>query len=317
MALKISIIIPVKPLKSPVKAIDSLKCLNYPENMIEVIKVSGWHPSRQRNMAVQSATGDILYFLDDDSQIPPDTLEKIAKRFEDHHIDVLGGPSIPPPEDSFLQQCFAECFASPFGGFNIRHRHKRSGTFRKATERALISCNLAIRREVFLKEKGFLESLYPNEENEFLDRLHSKGYGLFYDPDIYVYRSMRKSFLDFFRQIFTYGRGRMDQTFANPVFIKPYHFVPMFFVIYLFSLPFATWRFYFLPMGLYLFLNFLFSSGIAFKKRSFSYLLVMQVVFFLSHVAYGCGSLWGILRKILGLRRTLPSDEITVEVVKL
>lgn len=315
MNFKISVIIPVKPGENSVRAIESIKNLNYPKDKIEIIKVSGWYPSRQRNMAVKSATGEIIYFLDDDSVAPQDTLTKIAKRLEDVRIDVLGGPSIPPSEDTFIQQSFANCFASPFGGFNIRHRHRRSGNFRPATERELISCNLVVRRDVYIKENGLNETLYPNEENEFLDRLHSKGYGLFYDPDIYVFRSHRMGLIDFFKQIFTYGRGRMDQTFANPVFIKVYHFVPLVFVLYLFSLPFYDSIYYFVPWFIYLLLNFVFSCVVAIEKKSLPFIVIMPIVFFLCHVAYGFGSLWGLMKKLLKIRRHVPSEEIKIEIV--
>ncbi len=315
--INISVIVPVKPGENSIRAIESIKNQSYPSDRIEIIKVIGWHPSRQRNIGVKSARGEIIYFLDDDSVAPADTLKRIAQHFEDSRVDVLGGPSIPPPEDSFIQHAFASCFASPFGGFNIRHRHRRSGKFRPATERELISCNLAIRREVFLKENGLNETLYPNEENEFLDRLHSKGYGLFYDPDIYVFRSQRMGFIDFFKQIFTYGRGRMDQTFANPVFIKIYHFVPLAFVLYLFSLPFTASLSYFLPLLLYFALNLIFSVLVAIEKRSPSFIFIMPVVFFLCHLAYGLGSLWGLIKKLLKIKRKVPSEKIDLEIIKL
>jgi len=314
---RISIIIPAKPGEEPFRSIESLKKADYPRDLMEVIICRGWFPSKQRNLAVKSASARIVYFLDDDSEIPPDTLTKIVKRFREFNMDVLGGPSISPPDDSFIQQCFAQCFASPFGGFNIRHRHKKSGRFRKATERELISCNLAIRRDVYLKEGGLNETLYPNEENEFLDRLHSKGYGLYYDPELFVYRSHRKSFIEFFKQIFTYGRGRMEQTFVNPVFIKIYHFVPLAFVVYLVLLPFLRIQYFKFPFLLYLLLSVIFSSIVAMSKRSWLYLFVMPLVFFLCHTAYGFGSLWGLIKKILPLKRNVPSDKIEIEVVKI
>ncbi len=317
MEFKISVIVPVRPGENPIRAIESIKSQSYPADKVEIIKVIGWHPSRQRNMAARIATGEIIYFLDDDSVAPHDILGKIARRFEDSLVHVLGGPSIPPPEDSFIQHAFASCFASPFGGFNIRHRHRRSGKFRPATERELISCNLAMRREVFLRENGMNETLYPNEENEFLDRLHSRGYGLFYDPDIYVFRSQRIGFLDFFKQIFTYGRGRMDQTFANPVFIKIYHFIPLAFLLYLCSLPFCASHYYFLPFFVYLPLNLIFSSLVAIEKSSLSFLFIMPVIFLLCHLAYGLGSLWGLMKKVLRIKRKVPSEEIKLEIVEL
>lgn len=317
MKMKLSIIIPLKPGEQNSRAVESLKVLGLDRELVEIIKVAGWYPSRQRNIAVSQANGEIVYFLDDDSEVPAGTIERIISRFAQDKVDVVGGPSIPPESDGFLQLCFAEFFASPFGGFNIRHRHKRSGNFRPATERDLISCNLAIKRDVYLKEGGMNESLYPNEENEFLDRLHSKKYRLFYDPDIYVYRSMKHNFFDFFKQIFTYGRGRMEQTLVNPVFIKPYHFVPLGFLTYLFLLPFLGFYLAYFPLLLYVALNLIFSIQIALKRLNFAFLFPMIFVFFNGHLAYGLGSLWGLIKKILGLKRKVPTDNIEVEFLEL
>ncbi|HEY4716302.1 MAG TPA: glycosyltransferase [bacterium] len=308
----ITIVIPVRPDDIPEKSIASVGKMDYPAELMEVLIAEGWFPSLQRNEAVKKAKGDIVYFLDDDSDAPPDTLIKAVKHLNDSGADVVGGPSLTPDTDTFIQKCFALMFASPFGGFNIRHRHKKSGKYRSATERELISCNLAIKRDVFLRENGLRGELFPNEENEFLDRLTARKYKLFYDPEMYVHRSQRKGIWRFFKQIFTYGRGRMDQTLMNPVFIKLYHFVPMLFVIYLASIPFADNYFYLMPLFAYSALSLFFSGISALEARRLACFFIMPIVFAVCHIAYGMGSIWGILKKILKIEINRPSREIIV-----
>ena len=66
----ISIIIPVKP-GGTVRALNYLQRLAYPPEKIEVIVAEGTQPSRQRNEAARRSSGEILYFLDDDSTVAP------------------------------------------------------------------------------------------------------------------------------------------------------------------------------------------------------------------------------------------------------
>lgn len=96
----------------------------------------------------------------------------------------------------------------------------------------MILCNLAVRRDVFREHGGFNESLYPNEENEFLERLTTDGYILLHVPSMYVMRSQRKTVWEFVRQMFNYGRGRAEQSRISSSY-PLLSFIPMFFVMYL------------------------------------------------------------------------------------
>ncbi len=56
-----------------------------------------------------------------------------------------------------------------------RARYRAVGGRRRCGEKELILCNLLLSRKVFLSNGGFREDLYPNEENEFLNRLLAGG----------------------------------------------------------------------------------------------------------------------------------------------
>ena len=205
---RLSIIIPVKP-EGYVKALDAVKLLDYPDDRLEVFIAEGCQPSKQRNEAAKKTSGEILYFLDDDSCPHSYNLRRLAEHFAKSNVAAVGGPSITPQEDSFIQHCFSAIFTSPFGGAGVRKRYMRAGAARETSEKELILCNLAIRASVYRKMGGLNEKLYPNEENELMARIINSGGILIHDPDIYVYRSQRKNIVKFARQIFNYGRGRM------------------------------------------------------------------------------------------------------------
>ena len=65
----VTFIIPVPPGAPPPPALAAIERLSYPRDRIEIIVAEGTNPSAQRNQAIAAAHGDILYFLDDDSEL--------------------------------------------------------------------------------------------------------------------------------------------------------------------------------------------------------------------------------------------------------
>ncbi|CAH2032034.1 glycosyltransferase [Trichlorobacter ammonificans] len=244
--ISFSIVIPVKPGVVP-QAVKRLSPLAQSREALELLVAEGTCPSRQRNEAVRQARGEIVYFLDDDSLVPPDCLQRLAGHFADPAVAAVGGPSLTPTDDSLLQRAIGAALASPLGAGGVCNRYRSTGTVRRTTERELILCNLAVRREVFLACGGFDERLYPNEENEFLDRLAATDSLLLHDPLLTVQRSQRASLTAFLYQMFRYGRGRAQQTrIAGVTGIMP--FAPLLLLLYLLSLPLLSLPLLSLPL---------------------------------------------------------------------
>ena len=248
--VKISIIIPVKP-GGYVAALEPLQRLAGDSPDYEVLVAEGKRPSRQRNMAAAAARGDILYFLDDDAVVQADALKRVTAAFADPAVAVVGGPSLTPATDTPFQKAIAWALSSAFGGGAIRNRYRRYGQRRDTDDSELILCNLAFRKDVYLANGGLDERLYPNEENELIDRLLASGARLLHDPDMYVTRSQRPTYQAFIRQMLTYGRGRAEQSLlARSLSFKAV--IPALFVVYLLSLSFYTAFWYTLPACIYL-----------------------------------------------------------------
>jgi succinoglycan biosynthesis protein ExoA len=310
---KISIIIPVKP-GGAVSALAGLCAADYPADAWEVIVTEGRCPSRQRNRAAAEAGGEILYFLDDDSRVTAGFLGRVARHYADPAVAAAGGPSLTPDTDTPLQQAFGMAFASVIGGGGMRNRYRRAGSVRSTSDRELILCNLSFRRELFLQHGGFDERLYPNEENELMERVRRGGCVLIHDPDLAVLRSQRPTLKAFCRQLFGYGRGRGEQTMVSGI-IKPITFVPSLFILYLLLLPLFRKPVYYLPFLCYLLmicsaavLNTL-KSG---RPRS---ALLLPVVFPLFHICYGAGLLCGVAAPRFR-KRGVSDCDVTIRRVK-
>ena len=311
--IRFSVIIPVKP-GGYVKALEKLTVVDYPVDSWEILIAEGRNPSCQRNGAAARASGDVLFFLDDDSLVTSAFLRRAALRFEDPAVAVVGGPSLTPDTDSVLQHAFGMLFVSRFGGGGVRNRYRCHGTVRATGEHELILCNLSFRRELFQAFGGFDERLYPNEENELMDRIAASGRLLLHDPELAVERSQRNSVRALVRQLHGYGRGRAEQTIISGN-IKWIAFVPPLFLLYLALLPFVYSVVMATPLLLFLSLTFLFSLREGVRTRKLLPTLLLPALFFLFHCAFGAGVLRGFL--LYPLRKSdQRRHEVTIRLVK-
>lgn len=310
---KVSVIIPVKPGRA-VRALDALKDVDYPITDFEVIVAAGRRPSLQRNTAAAIAQGEILCFLDDDSMVASDALQRGERHFCDPRVAAVGGPSLTPVGDSPLQKSFGLALSSAFGGGAVRNRYRQTGELRETDDRELILCNMLFRREVFLNQGGLDERLYPNEENELLARLSKDGWRLLHDPALAVFRSQRPTFAAFVRQIFTYGRGRAEQIHLGGG-CGIAHLVPSLFLIYLSLLPFVGSTVFLAPLLGYLAVVLISAVAEGRKSGYTGTAPLLVLVYPALHLAYGAGMIWGLLFPRHKKRQDVD-DTVNITVIK-
>lgn len=294
-------------------ACESLKKLALDNVKFEVILAEGRAPSRQRNLAASSAYGDFLYFLDDDSLISSANFKLCVDGFSNATIAVVGGPSLTPETDSCLQKSFGYALSSEFGSGVVCKRYKKSGVPRITSDKELILCNLVVRRDVFIALHGFNESLYPNEENEFLERVQGAGYQLLHDPALHVFRSQRASLGAFVRQMFTYGRGRAEQSLLSGSY-SLVSFIPLIFVVYLLAtLVYIKYPIVLAPLILYVVLAIVCTVRELDKSGYKWYLIGLLGIYPLMHVVNGIGLIAGLLG---GKPHPVVDDHIVINKVK-
>lgn len=309
-----SFIIPVKP-GGYVAALESLRRLSADTAQFEILIAEGSSPSRQRNAAVHEARGEILFFLDDDSHVAADCLDICTSIMSEESVATVGGPSLTPKADSMLQQLFGLALSSLFGAGGMRNRYRRVGHVRETTDKELILCNLAMKREIFLVAGGLDERLYPNEENELLDRIQASGKKLVHAPAMAIQRSQRSSLRQFTRQMFAYGRGRAQQTLiagSGPTI----GFVPLLFLIYLGLLPFAAATpLAFIPLWAYAVLDVCFTTAAIVSSGLIAGILLL-ILFPLMHISNGYGLLFGLICGKKGVAPASQNQAISIRKVK-
>lgn len=233
----LSVIIPHREEESLEEAVRYLKRMDRQGIALELFTVSGNQPSVQRNACIREASGDIVYFLDNDSEPEPQNLQRALTLFEDSRVAVAGGPNLPRANLRGIRREFSAVLASPLAVGPVADRYRASGPVREATDRELILCNLFIRKSVLDELGSFREDLYPNEENEFMNRIQSAGYKLMYDPEIRVHRSPRPDLKSFIRMLMGYGRGRLKQMTVDFRISNCVFFIPALFTLYIAALP--------------------------------------------------------------------------------
>jgi GT2 family glycosyltransferase len=326
--LRISVIIPVRPGGEVEKALSALRAVDYPAELIEVFVACGFNPSRQRNKAVEKARGEILYFLDNDSQIDRQAFRRLVKVFSGNfscpalshlrgfsffpawvskaivkrffskkiykgEIGAVGGPNIWRGEESFEASVAGIVLESFFTHILMAARYRSIGPVHRADEKELILCNLAFRREVFSRVGGLSEKLYPNEENELLNRVEKAGYQLVYHPGILTFRPRRQSLSALLGAFFHYGRGRMEQIRVEGVGPSFLLLAPLGLLIYLLTLCFYQPWFAFLPLVAYFGLGFVSALGHALRRKRPYLAFFLPVVFLAAHLGYALGLIYG------------------------
>jgi cellulose synthase/poly-beta-1,6-N-acetylglucosamine synthase-like glycosyltransferase len=287
----------------------------------EIFACVGRNPSLQRNLGVEQCSSDVVYFLDDDSYVIPGTSRELLSHFDDTRTVVSGGPNLVPPNATSFEKSVSSVLASWLGSFKVRNRYAAIGSVKEATEKDLILCNMMVRRKAFLKEGGFRIDLFPNEENEFLNRLLHMGYRLVYDPRGAIYRSRRKSLQAYCYQGFRYGRGRARQIKVYPCLSDLVHLIPLFFLLYLLTLglpwlvDFSRFPLLALMKTIWWWVPFLMFAALAlgtgissasWHRRAMDSVKV-PILIFLRHFFYGLGLIAGFLMPI-----PVPPKEVRI-----
>jgi len=315
--LSFSVIIP-KRVGSKDLISQNIKSLDYPLHKLELILVEGKHPAVQRNEGVKIANGEILCFWDNDCQPSPQYFQKVSQVFEsDENVVAVGGPAIPIAK-TFFKKIYAVTLQSYFVHYKMRARYIPIGKMRETDEKELIGCNLCIRREKFLELGCFNPALYPNEENEFLNRLKRKNMGkVIYSPDVIVYREMRDNFFFFIKRFYKYGKGRAKQILCDSLKLNFIFFLPCIFFLYILSLILIKSPFYYLPLIVYFCGGMVNSLKFAFKEKILLSIFILPVMYFLIHISYGLGFLSGVIRYFVLKIGDNLGPNITINIEKI
>jgi len=153
-------------------------------------------PARARNIGVENATGDLLFFTDADVVLKEDTLEKILKSFENNKIDCLTG--VFAPENPFPD------FFSQYKSLYCNFKYSMLPAFNTT---AVNSAIMVIPKVIFEKLNGFDEKMKAAEDNDFAVRLTKQGYSTYIDHQLKVLHLKNFSFLSLLKNDYSKSKA--------------------------------------------------------------------------------------------------------------
>jgi len=318
--LKFSIIIPVRKINDYVREssryLKKLKYENFEviivtdepeENIFEderfkIIASKTPGPGEKRNIGAQTASGDILAFLDDDAFPGQDWLDTAKAAFARSGVYALGGPAVTPPNVSLYERMSGRILESWLCSGPTGYRYFPD---RKRYVDDYPSVNFLIRRDNFFAVGGFPIDFWPGEDTKLcLDLVEKYQQKIFYDPNLIVFHHRRKIFIEHLKQVSRYGRHRGQFARIYPKTSRlPGYFVPSLFVLGLILGPLAIKLqpilspVYFGFLGVYLAALFLESVRVVALEKNLLSGVLFVVGAFETHIIYGINFISGFLKR--------------------
>jgi len=133
-------------------------------------------PGAARNLGVEHTKGDLVFFVDSDVLLPPNTISRVLQLFSEHPeiAALFGSYDEDPQQSNFLSQYK-----------NLMHHYVHQISSEQACT-FWAGCG-AVRREAFKECAGFDEERFPNASIEDIDlgfRMRKKGYPILLDKKL-------------------------------------------------------------------------------------------------------------------------------------
>lgn len=230
-------------------------CKRYEDKLdLHYYFMPGTGRSERRNYGMAHAKGDWFILFDSDVIVPPQYIATVrAELAKQPEIDCYGGPDAADDSFSDVQKAINYSMTSIMTTGGIRGAMKNKKKFSPR------SFNMGISKKCFEMVGG-----YRNIVSEDIDlslRIQQAGFKTTLIPEAYVYHKRRVDWKKFFKQVNTFGKGRVLLGELHPGSMKLVHLMPAAFVIGNIALvlaaailAFIDWRLALIvlaPIGLY------------------------------------------------------------------
>ncbi|MCF6361247.1 MAG: glycosyltransferase [Cyclobacteriaceae bacterium] len=199
-----------------------------------------------RNYGFERAKGDYFIVFDSDCLIPANYLELVDKSIQEKSWDAFGGPDKEHESFTLIQKAISYSMTSPFTTGGIRGNKNHTGTFHPR------SFNMGISKAVFAKTNGY-KITRMGEDIEFSIRIIESGFKVGLIFEAFVYHKRRTNLWQFYKQLYFFGRARINISRFYPKELKLVHTFPALFLLGWLILP-----------SFYMFAPALFKLGVGF-----------------------------------------------------
>ena len=164
---------------------------------VRLIRTENQGLSAARNLGWQSATGEIVAYIDDDARPDPDWLTYLAAAFLKEEYAGVGGPNIPVPDDGDTANCIAN---SPGGPAHV--------LLSDCEAEHIPGCNMAFRRSWLEVLNGFDPQFrQAGDDVDVCWRTRDRGGKLGFSPAAMVWHHYRRTVRAYWKQQMGYGKA--------------------------------------------------------------------------------------------------------------
>ncbi len=238
--------------------------------------------SETRNFGMERASGDWFVIYDSDVIVPPHYIATVRAELKKNPVDCYGGPDAADASFSDIQKAINYSMTSFMTTGGIRGATKNKAKFSPR------SFNMGISRKCFETVGGYKNMI--GEDIDLSIRIQQAGFKTTLIPEAYVFHKRRVDLRKFFRQVNTFGKGRVLLGEIHPGSLKIVHLLPAAFVLGNIALVLlAFWSPWFLlPIGIYI-LGLFIESLV--KNKSIKIALLSIVAAYMQLFGYGTGFL--------------------------
>ncbi len=176
----------------------------YPE--VRIFSQENRGLSVARNVGMDNATGEITAYTDSDCVVDPDWLTYLAYKFVHGGFVAVGGPNLPPPEDSRTAACVA---ASPGGPAHVLVDDE--------VAEHIPGCNMAFLKTA-LQEIGGFDPIHraAGDDVDVCWRFQNQGHAIGFSPAAMVWHFRRNTISAYLKQQMGYGQAEAQLYFKHP-----------------------------------------------------------------------------------------------------
>jgi glycosyltransferase involved in cell wall biosynthesis len=253
--------------------------------------LSGKPQTINRNKGIEKADGEIICFTDSDCIVPENWIDGLcdgllSQHNQDKRMVGVGGGNVPVLENPTpIETAITRAMRSPLVSFKARNTAVYQGG-REVNHNPPV--NSACFKWVLDEVGGFIEKPGYPEDLDLDARIISRGYKLYYLPEVLVYHKHKTNLQSFARQMQDFGMKRCRVNRQHKHIARFYHYGPLFLCLMLFS------PLFFIPLAMAL-ANALFVS---LKDRAFKLFFPIARLTVDFYLYYGVGEIKAVMETV-------------------
>jgi glycosyltransferase involved in cell wall biosynthesis len=271
------------------------------ESRLRVLKNPRRTTACALNLAIRASQSDVVVRLDVHADYPSNYVSHLVSLLQRTGADNVGALRLTASGHTAWANVFASLVSAPFASGGARWRSRAD----RLVEVQSVYCG-CYPRAVFDRIGLFDEAMIRIEDREFNSRLRQAGGRILLDPTLTCTYYPRTQLGPYLKWTFS-GPFRIfySRRLTSTPLVSLRNLPPLAFVVYHLALPVMfAWVGWvaFLPLAAY----FLAAIGAAAQEvvmhRRAAVLFLLPPLFYVTHLLYGVGGLWGWLRSLLPMK---------------